>query len=74
MLVDEQNWKAQMDAVNFDLNEKRARVDATSSMISSRKRVETSMMDEISTMRLDTGDVRKMCQTRCSRCMKNRTP
>ena len=51
MLVDDQNWNAQMGAVSFDLDEKR--VDATHD-ITSRHRVESSTMAATSTMRLDT--------------------
>ena len=40
-----------------DLDEMRARVDATHSIITSRQRVEATMTAEISTMRLDIGDM-----------------
>ena len=48
-----------MDAVNVDLDEMRARVDATHSIITSRQRVEATMTAEISTMRLDIGDIQE---------------
>merc|ERR1712151_777392 len=47
------------DAVNVDLDEMRARVDATHSIITSRQRVEATMTAEISTMRLDIGDIQE---------------
>ena len=53
-----QHTKA-MDAVNVDLDEMRARVDATHSIITSRQRVEATMTAEISTMRLDIGDIQE---------------
>ena len=37
----------------------RARVDATHSIITSRQRVEATMTAEISTMRLDIGDIQE---------------
>ena len=43
MLVDEQNWKAQMGSVNVGLGEMRARIDATHSIITSRQHVEATV-------------------------------
>ena len=48
-----------MEAVNFDVDEKRARVDATHSIISSRQLAEANVMSELSTMRLNTGDIQE---------------
>merc|ERR1712222_192354 len=56
---DMEDFTAAMDAVNVDLDEMRARVDATHSIITSRQRVEATMTAEISTMRLDIGDVQE---------------
>ena len=53
------DFTAAMDAVNVDLDEMRARVDATHSIITSRQRVEATMTAEISTMRLDIGDIQE---------------
>merc|ERR1712072_1607056 len=49
---DMEDFTAAMDAVNVDLDEMRARVDATHSIITSRQRVD-------STMRLDIGDIQE---------------
>merc|ERR1712176_1553707 len=54
-----EDFTAAMDAVNVDLDEMRARVDATHSIITSRQRVEATMTAEISTMRLDIGDIQE---------------
>jgi chromosome segregation ATPase len=56
---DMEDFTAAMDAVNVDLDEMRARVDATHSIITSRQRVEATMTAEISTMRLDLGDIQE---------------
>eukprot|EP00490_Sorites_sp_Unknown_P025554 CAMPEP_0114654478 /NCGR_PEP_ID=MMETSP0191-20121206/10510_1 /TAXON_ID=126664 /ORGANISM="Sorites sp." /LENGTH=584 /DNA_ID=CAMNT_0001869985 /DNA_START=23 /DNA_END=1777 /DNA_ORIENTATION=+ len=56
---DMEDFTAAMDAVNVDLDEMRARVDATHSIITSRQRVEATMTAEISTMRLDIGDIQE---------------
>merc|ERR1719230_537473 len=56
---DMEDFTAAMDAVNVDLDEMRARVDATPSIITSRQRVEATMTAEISTMRLDMGDMQE---------------
>ncbi|CAE8728892.1 unnamed protein product, partial [Polarella glacialis] len=56
---DMEDFTAAMDAVNVDLDEMRARVDATHSIITSRQRVEATMTAEISTMRLDIGDTQE---------------
>ena len=56
---DMEDFTAAMDAVNVDLDEMRARVDATHSIITSRQRVEATMTAEISTMRLDIGDMQE---------------
>merc|ERR1719399_34060 len=56
---DMEDFTAAMDAVNVDLDEMRARVDATHSIITSRQRVEATMTAEISTMRLDMGDMQE---------------
>merc|ERR1719169_269140 len=48
-----------MDAVNVDLDEMRAKVDSTHSIVSSRQRVEATVTAEISTMRLDMGDMQE---------------
>jgi len=45
--------------VNVDLDEMRARVDSTHSIITSRQRVEATVTAEISTMRLDMGDMQE---------------
>merc|ERR1712125_272630 len=42
-----------------DLDEMRARVDSTHSIITSRQRVEATVTAEISTMRLDMGDMQE---------------
>merc|ERR1719221_966191 len=52
-----------MDAVNVDLDEMRARVDSTHSIITSRQRVEATVTAEISTMRLDMGDMQEALKT-----------
>merc|ERR1719217_643560 len=56
---DMEDFTAAMDAVNVDLDEMRAHVDATHSIITSRQRVEATMTAEISTMRLDIGDIQE---------------
>merc|ERR1719313_694893 len=56
---DMEDFTAAMDAVNVDLNEMRARVDSTHSIITSRQRVEATVTAEISTMRLDMGDMQE---------------
>merc|ERR1712159_104990 len=56
---DMEDFTAAMDAVNVDLDEMRARVDATHSIITSRQRVEATTTAEISTMRLDVGDIQE---------------
>merc|ERR1712113_937872 len=56
---DMEDFTAAMDAVNVDMGEMRARVDATHSIITSRQRVEATMTAEISTMRLDIGDIQE---------------
>merc|ERR1711933_334278 len=56
---DMEDFTAAMGAVNVDLDEMRARVDATHSIITSRQRVEATMTAEISTMRLDIGDIQE---------------
>ncbi|CAK8991318.1 unnamed protein product [Durusdinium trenchii] len=56
---DMEDFTAAMDAVNIDLDEMRARVDSTHSIITSRQRVEATVTAEISTMRLDMGDMQE---------------
>merc|ERR1712050_787995 len=56
---DMEDFTAAMDAVNVDLDEMRARVDSTHSIITSRQRVEATVTAEISTMRLDMGDIQE---------------
>merc|ERR1719424_1117420 len=56
---DMEDFTAAMDAVNGDLDEMRARVDSTHSIITSRQRVEATVTAEISTMRLDMGDMQE---------------
>merc|ERR1712118_610932 len=56
---DMEDFTAAMYAVNVDLDEMRARVDATHSIITSRQRVEATVTAEISTMRLDIGDIQE---------------
>ena len=56
---DMEDFIAAMDAVNVDLDEMRARVDATRSIITSRQRVEATVTAEVSTMRLDIGDIQE---------------
>merc|ERR1719393_58064 len=48
-----------MQEVNVDLDEMRARVDSTHSIVTSRQRVEATVTAEISTMRLDMGDMQE---------------
>ncbi|CAE7671529.1 ynaI [Symbiodinium sp. CCMP2592] len=54
-----EDFKAAMDAVNVDLAEMRARVDATHSITTCRQRVEATMTAEISTMHLDSCDIQE---------------
>eukprot|EP00971_Amphidinium_carterae_P275196 5460281-Amphidinium_carterae.1 len=54
-----EDFTAAMDAVNVDLDEMRSKVDSTHSIISSRQRVEATVTAEISTMRLDLGDMQE---------------
>merc|ERR1719465_390631 len=56
---DMEDFTGAMDAVNVDLDEMRARVDSTHSIITSRQRVEATVKAEISTMRLDMGDMQE---------------
>merc|ERR1719359_1938677 len=56
---DMEDFTAAMDAVNVDLDEMRARVDSTHSIITSRQRVEATVTAELSTMRLDMGDMQE---------------
>merc|ERR1712066_702038 len=56
---DMEDFTAAMDAVNVDLDEMRARVDSTHSIITSRQRVEATVTAEIFTMRLDMGDMQE---------------
>merc|ERR1719390_568750 len=56
---DMEDFTAAMDAVNVDLDEMRSRVDSTHSIITSRQRVEATVTAEISTMRLDMGDMQE---------------
>merc|ERR1719480_581637 len=56
---DMEDFTAAMDAVNVDLDEMRAKVDSTQSIITSRQRVEATVTAEISTMRLDMGDMQE---------------
>lgn len=56
---DMEDFTAAMDAVNVDLDEMRARVDSTHSIITSRQRIEATVTAEISTMRLDMGDMQE---------------
>merc|ERR1711972_580087 len=56
---DMEDFTAAMDAVNVDLDEMRARVDSTHSIITSRQRAEATVTAEISTMRLDMGDMQE---------------
>ncbi|CAK8990877.1 unnamed protein product [Durusdinium trenchii] len=56
---DMEDFTAAMDAVNVDLDEMRARVDSTHSIITSRQRVEATVTAEISTIRLDMGDMQE---------------
>jgi len=56
---DMEDFTAAMDAVNVDLDEMRARTDSTHSIITSRQRVEATVTAEISTMRLDMGDMQE---------------
>merc|ERR1719210_2529381 len=56
---DMEDFTAAMDAVNVDLDEMRGRVDSTHSIITSRQRVEATVTAEISTMRLDMGDMQE---------------
>merc|ERR1719498_574550 len=56
---DMEDFTAAMDAVNLDLDEMRSRVDSTHSIITSRQRVEATVTAEISTMRLDMGDMQE---------------
>merc|ERR1719253_1902203 len=56
---DMEDFTGAMDAVNVDLDEMRARVDSTHSIVTSRQRVEATVTAEISTMRLDMGDMQE---------------
>merc|ERR1719392_378596 len=56
---DMEDFTGAMDAVNVDLDEMRSRVDSTHSIITSRQRVEATVTAEISTMRLDMGDMQE---------------
>merc|ERR1719161_1887173 len=56
---DMEDFTGALDAVNVDLDEMRARVDSTHSIITSRQRVEATVTAEISTMRLDMGDMQE---------------
>lgn len=56
---DMEDFTAAMDGVNVDLDEMRARVDATHSIVTSRQRVEATVTAEVSTMRLDMGDMQE---------------
>merc|ERR1719359_1561808 len=56
---DMEDFTAAMDAVNVDLGEMKARVDSTHSIVTSRQRVEATVTAEISTMRLDMGDMQE---------------
>jgi len=56
---DMEDFTAAMDAVNADLDEMRARVDSTHSIVTSRQRVEATVTAEISTMRLDMGNMQE---------------
>merc|ERR1712139_213936 len=56
---DMEDFTAALDAVNVDLDEMRARVDSTHSIITSRQRVEATVTAEIYTMRLDMGDMQE---------------
>merc|ERR1719217_834989 len=56
---DMEDFTAAMDAVNVDLDEMKARVDSTHSIVTSRQRVEATVTAEISTMRLDMGDMQE---------------
>mmetsp|Transcript_35368 Transcript_35368/g.82690 ORF Transcript_35368/g.82690 Transcript_35368/m.82690 type:complete len:785 (+) Transcript_35368:121-2475(+) len=56
---DMEDFTAAMDAVNVDLDEMRSKVDSTHSIVSSRQRVEATVTAEISTMRLDLGDMQE---------------
>merc|ERR1719313_986980 len=56
---DMEDFTAATDAVNVDLDEMRSRDDATHSIITSRQRVEATVTAEISTMRLDMGDMQE---------------
>merc|ERR1719231_272523 len=56
---DMEDFTAAMGAVNVDLDEMRARVDSTHSIITSRQRVEATVTADISTMRLDMGDMQE---------------
>merc|ERR1719274_292305 len=56
---DMEDFTAAMDAVNVDLDEMRSRVDSTHSIVTSRQRVEATVTAEISTMRLDMGDMQE---------------
>merc|ERR1712176_897428 len=65
---DMEDFTAAMDAVNVDLDEMRARVDSTHSIITSRQRVEATVTAEISTMRLEMEDVSQSLQEAHERC------
>lgn len=56
---DMEDFTAAMDSVNVDLDEMRARIDSTHSIITSRQRVEATVAAEISTLRLDLGDLQE---------------
>lgn len=56
---DMEDFTAAMDAVNVDLDEMRARVDSTHSIMTSRQRIEASVTAEMSEMRLGMKDVQE---------------
>eukprot|EP00434_Breviolum_minutum_P032748 symbB.v1.2.028961.t1/scaffold3122.1/size63105/5 len=67
---DMEDFTAAMDAVNVDLDEMRARVDSTHSIITSRQRVEATVTAEMSTMPHDAWmeDVSQSLQEVHERC------
>merc|ERR1712227_807984 len=56
---DMEDFTASMDALNVDLDEMRAKVDAAHSIATSTEQMETTMTAEISTMRLDAGNIQE---------------
>lgn len=53
---DMEDFRSSMDAINVDLDEIRANVDSTHSIMTARQRAEANLSAELSTLRLDMDD------------------